>query len=319
MTCFHVIKAWSPASKIDGGRFVFDATKALNPDRPVFLPCGQCVGCRSQRASAWAVRCHHEARMHDASAFVTLTYDDEHMTLNGSVDLRHTQLFMKRVRNHFGAGVRFFLCGEYGETTLRPHYHALLFGMDFPDKVKQRVREGYPVYTSDLLSEIWPYGSHEIGSVTPKSAGYCAQYVRKKITGAPASEHYLRPHPVTGDLHRVEPEFATQSRRPGLGADWFHKYGSDAFPSDFLVVDGRKVRPPDFYLKKLALGEVASVADITTSRPLRDFSSQPSQRIKRLRTAHALTPKAKANSTPDRLAVREFIHTDRLKRLVRTL
>lgn len=257
--------------------------------------------------------------MHDASAFVTLTYDDENMTPNGSVDLRHAQLFMKRIRNHFGSGVRFFLCGEYGETTLRPHYHSLLYSVDFPDKVRVRIREGFPVYTSKLLSEIWPYGGHEIGSVTPKSAGYCAQYVRKKITGAPAAEHYLRPHPVTGELHRVEPEFATQSRRPGLGADWFHKFGSDAFPSDFLVVDGRKVRPPEFYLKKLALGEVAKVSDMSSARPLRDFSSQPSQRVKRLRMAHALKPQSKANSTPERLAVREFIHKDRLKRLVRTL
>jgi hypothetical protein len=319
MTCFHPLKAWSPASQIDGGRYVFDATKALNADRPSFIPCGQCVGCRSERSSSWAVRCHHESVMHSDNVFLTLTYADEHMPANGSISLREMQLFMKRVRNRFGQGVRFFACGEYGETTLRPHYHLLIFGMDFPDKVRQRVRNGHPVYTSDILAELWPFGSHEIGSVTPQSAGYCSQYVRKKLSGPLAATEYLRPHPVTGEVHRVEPEFGTQSRKPGLGDAWFKRFASDAFPSDFLVIDGRKVRPPSYYLKKLAAGELVEPGEASPGRVLRDLSSQPSQRIKRRRTAHALKPEAKANSTPERLAVREYIHKDRLKRLVRSL
>jgi hypothetical protein len=34
----------------------------------------------------------------------------------------------------WGGKIRFFHCGEYGDKTRRPHYHALIFGYGFPDK-----------------------------------------------------------------------------------------------------------------------------------------------------------------------------------------
>lgn len=314
MTCYHPLKAWSPASKVDGGRFVFDATKALNPDNPTKLPCGQCVGCRGDRSQAWAIRCHHEASIASSSCFITLTYDDEHVPSDYSVKLRDWQLFMMRLRKRFGSGIRFFGCGEYGEQGLRPHYHALLFNFDFPDKTFYSKRQGHRVFKSEALSELWPFGLSEIGSVTIQSAGYCSEYVQKKITGKRADDHYFRVSPIDGQVHRVAPEFATMSRRPGIGTEWFERFASDAFPSDFLVVDGRKMKPPAFYLRRLSEGAPAPEAPFFSPPP---EVSQEGVRRKRRRAAAASS--VRENSTPARLAVREVVKLSRRSRLVRSL
>lgn len=319
MSCYCPNKAWAPANPdINGGRFVFDANKARNPDNPVMLPCGQCVGCRGDRAAAWAVRCMHEAQVHGENCFLTLTYSPEALPQDNSVKLRDVQLFMKRLRKRFGNGIRFFACGEYGENgTLRPHYHLLIFGWDPADKVFYCERNGYRVFTSEALSELWPHGLHEIGSVTAQSAGYCAQYVYKKRTGKIADDHYTRVSPVDGVAYRVAPEFSTMSRGGrsglgGLGTEWFRRFASDLFPADEVIVDGKRRRVPDYYLKLL--------------------SEPEADRVKRRRARvgnryswdhdgpfHRSAAEAKANRTPERLKVREYIHADRLTRVVHSL
>lgn len=302
MTCFHPLKAYRSAevNPSTGKRGItFNGSKALIEGGHLRLPCGQCSGCRIDRSREWALRCSHEAATSSASCFVTLTYDQQHVPTDFSVKLRDWQLFMKRLRKRFGAGVRFFGCGEYGDQTARPHYHALLFGLDFPDKTYWCKRGDHRVYTSEALEEVWGMGQCEVGSVTPASAGYVARYCTKKITGARADDHYSRVSPIDGQTYRVAPEFATMSLRPGLGLEWFARYGGDAFPSDFVVSDGRKVRPPGYYLRKL---------------------DEPGQEaIKRLRKRRAAQPAARWNSTSERLRVREEIHALRMKRLVRPL
>ena len=248
MACYRPLKAWK-AQEVnpETGKHLltFNPMKALVQGSSLMLACGQCIGCRADKAQAWGIRCRHEAQMHDASCFFTLTYNDENVPADYSVKLVDWQKFLRRTRKRIGMkGLRFAGGGEYGERGLRPHYHGLFFNYDFADKKFIRTRNGYRVYSSELLGELWPVGSHELGSVTHASAEYCARYALKKITGKVADDHYWRVSPVDGAAHRVEPEFFTMSRRPGLGSAWFEKYGSDAFPSDFLIVDGRKVRPP---------------------------------------------------------------------------
>lgn len=303
MTCFHPLtgyRALTPNPDTGKCGIVFNPSKSLiGVSSPIKLPCGQCSGCRAERAHQWAVRCGHESRSFDSSCFITLSYNDESVPSDFSVKMRHWQLFMMRLRKRFGSGIRFFGCGEYGDQSLRPHYHALLFNFDFADKRYRTERNGNRVFTSEALSELWPDGFHEIGSVTNASAGYVARYCLKKINGKRADDHYYRPSPVDGQMHRVEPEFATMSRRPGLGTNWFDNFAAETFPSDFLIVDGRKVRPPAYYLRRL------------------DESGQ--EKIKRARKRAAVKPEARWNSTPERLAVREEVHAARIKRLVRTL
>lgn len=330
MTCFHPLTAFRElAANPDTGKrgLTFNPTKSLiGVTAPIRLPCGQCSGCRADRAHEWAMRCAHEAKAHlHNNCFLTLTYEDDQLPQNYSVSVREMQLFIKRLRKRFGAGIRFFLSGEYSDfPKLRPHYHLLIFGFDFPDKVLVQHRDGFPVYRSEALSELWTFGFHEIGSVTAASAGYVARYCLKKMTGSKADDHYRRVSPVNGETYLVSPEFATMSRGGrgglgGIGMEWFKQFRGDAFPSDFLVVDGRKVRPPSAYLKNLEVEESASALPAPAGRVMRHSSSTASAKIKRKRRARAATPAAKENSTPDRLAVREFIHEDRLKRLKRQL
>jgi hypothetical protein len=271
----------------------------MNNLNPINLPCGQCIGCRLDRAQQWAIRCYHEASMHQHNAFVTLTYDNQNIPVHHSLHVREWQLFMKKLRKHFAPSkIRFFACGEYGPKTLRPHYHALLFNCYFPDqKLLKTLPNNQKLYTSETLTSIWGYGLPTIGAVNYSTAGYVARYVVKKYTGKLADNHYFRVSPIDGNTYRVMPEFSVQSRMPGIGSTWFDKYKSDCFPSDFLIVDGHKVPVPRFYALKL--------------------EEEQLHKIKRLRKIASLPHKP--NSTPERLRVRETIKHEQAKQLVRTL
>lgn len=297
MTCFSPIVAYPPAN--GGGKLVFAATHSYVGANSLQIPCGQCIGCRMSKADEWATRLMHEAQMHASSSFLTLTFSDENLPEDGSVRVRDVQLFMKRLRKHLGhSRVRFFACGEYGDNGDRPHYHVILYGYEFPDRYPWRKSSsGYVCYRSETLERLWPFGHAEVGSVTRESVGYVARYVLKKITGDQADEHYVRINPFTGELRQVSREFVTMSNRPGIGHDWYVLYSGDAFPSDFVVVDGQKKPVPRYYKKKLEEMEALRVT---------------AKRKKRARQ-HA------DNQTPERLAVREEIQQRRVERLKREI
>ncbi|AXH77036.1 MAG: replication initiator protein [Microviridae sp.] len=301
MPCFQPLKAYRSVERnAQTGKYglTFNGKNALIEGSQIRLPCGQCVGCRLDKARQWAIRCEHEAAMHDRNCFITLTYDQVHVPEDFSVRLRDWQLFMKRLRKRVGHDrVRFLATGEYGDNGLRPHYHALLFGFDFADKRHWTTRRDNRCYKSEMLEDVWGMGQCEIGTVTYKSSSYVARYCMKKMTGTKADEHYFRISPVDGKAYRVATEFCVMSRRPGVGSTWFDRYAADAFPSDFLVVDGRKVRPPDYYWRKLA--------------------EEDQDPVKRARRRAQL--QSKLNNTPERLAVREELLSSRVNRLQRTL
>jgi len=243
--------------------------------------------------------------MHPKNCFLTLTYDDQHVPSDYSVKLDHFQKFMKRLRKKYQQKIRFFACGEYGDKKLRPHYHAVIFNHDFNDKKQVTIRNNYPVYTSASLNQLWPAGSHEIGNVTFKSSCYVARYVMKKIGGDEADDHYYRQSPIDGQHYRVEPEFCVQSK--GLGQSWFDRYKSDAFPSDFLIIDGKKVKPPRYYLNQLKEDD--------RDRLMADHNEK--HKIQAARREHGRSHRA--DNTKERLAVRERVHNFKLERLKRTL
>ncbi|QCQ85006.1 replication initiator protein [Blackfly microvirus SF02] len=315
MACYSPMKGYVPLSNLDGGKLVFNSRYALNPDRPISLPCGGCIGCRLDKTGDWAMRCMHEAQMHEQNCFITLTYADELLPEDYSVHVRTFQLFMKRLRKFYEPKkIRFYACGEYGPKNLRPHYHSILFNHDFPDKqFYQTTPQGNRLYTSTDLQNIWGFGFVTIGDVTYQSAGYCAQYVMKKINGDLAATHYLRTHPVTQQIVTVDPEFQLSSTNPGLGATWFEKYKSDCFPSDFLVVDGKQHRVPAYYTRKLIQEDQAKPAPTK----LAEAGRLPATKIKRARKKSALPQKW--NNTKERLAVRETIKKERIKSLKREL
>lgn len=211
------------------------------------IPCGRCIGCRLEHSRQWAVRCMHEASLHSDNCFLTLTYDDEHLPIDGSLNRSVISKFIKRLRSKYCGKFKFFYCGEYGDLNRRPHYHVCVFGFDFKDKSFWKNSAGCRLYVSDELSSLWQFGFSTIGSLTFDSAAYVARYCTKKITGEQAKDHY-------GDLL---PEFGQASLRPAIGRDWIDKFGfSDVYPFDTCVTDtaggGRGYsKPPRYYDKRL--------------------------------------------------------------------
>lgn len=238
MPCYHPIPGWYAKRRNESGKrsIVFEFQEAYK-DRQISVPCGRCIGCRLEKSRQWATRCMHEASLYERNCFVTLTYNDENLPVNGLVP-EHFVLFMKRLRKRYGDGIRFFHCGEYGEKLGRPHHHTLLFNHDFDDKrVFHGGRSEHKLYESAELSRLWPYGFCSIGECNFESAGYVARYALKKVTGPEAELWYKGAHP----------EYLTMSRRPGIGRKWIDKYRSDVYPSDELVVNGAVTKPPRYY------------------------------------------------------------------------
>lgn len=154
---------------------------------------------------------------------------------------------MKRLRRWNNGGIRFFQAGEYG-SDYRPHHHALLFGYDFIDGDLVSSQGGKKLYTSPELSRLWGKGFVSVGEATFESAGYIARYTMKKAGDAfYAAPRCLENDDRTDPKGRV-PEYLTMSRRPGIGAGWFEKFGSEVYPWDEIVTSTGKVwKPPRFY------------------------------------------------------------------------
>jgi hypothetical protein len=268
MGCYHPMKGWI-RQDVDGKRrFTMSTPRAGEDSFSQTVPCGQCVGCRLDRSRSWALRCMHEAQLYSANCFITLTYSPQHLPANGSLDYRHFQKFMKRLRKRFQGvdvvrtddstdrPIRYYVAGEYGSKLGRPHFHACLFNFDFSDKYYyMNSPSGEKLYRSPSLEEFWPFGFSSVGSVTFQSAAYVARYIMKKVTGQAAYNHY-----ETVDEYGVvdyrTPEFNKMSLKPGIGARFYEKYKTDFFKidddgnvvQDFVVMrGGQKVSVPRYY------------------------------------------------------------------------
>lgn len=253
MVCYHPIHGYYSKVKTAKGKFSFTTSPSLGfVDRPLVVPCGQCIGCRLDRSRKWAIRCVHESSLHKNNCFITLTYNNENLPKDNSLNVRDYQLFMKRLRKAFpDVKIRFFHCGEYGEKFQRPHHHACIFGFDFFDKYHYSTRSGVKLYRSPKLEQLWGLGFCTIGDVTFESAAYVARYVTKKINGDKAALHYRIPDSIdysTGEVRLRKPEFITMSRRPGIAFDWINKFKDDVYPDDFVIIrNGIRVKPPKYY------------------------------------------------------------------------
>lgn len=238
----------------------------LHRDRKtITVGCGKCIGCLTRRSREWAVRCVHEASLYEANAFVTLTYAPEHLPVGGTLDGCAIPDFMRRVRKRLRQRVRYFACGEYGDENARPHYHAILFGVDFPDKVFQfESGSGEKVYTSDLLSDVWGLGHASTGSVTFESAAYVARYAVKKAARSGADLESV--DASTGEIFPRMPERCWMSLKPGIGQGWLQRYFEDVYPSDEVVLGGRSGPVPRYYDKLASIGRAELVESLKEGR-----------------------------------------------------
>lgn len=259
-------------------------------DMPVSVPCGQCIGCRLDKARDWAIRCMHEAKLHDDNCFITLTFDDVHLPENGSISKDDVQRFLKRLRFSIQPKrVSYYAVGEYGEQTGRPHYHILLFGHDFPDKIPLQREGAHTTYSSAVLRALWPYGNNMIGTITWQSAMYCCKYVTKKLYGDVTRIAF---DIDTGEWRPVEHEFALMSRNPALGKRYYKKHSGDITAHDSIIIQGKALKPPKYYDKLRAEDELIKAKG---------------ERVKAAKQ-HA------ANQTLDRLRVREKVAKAKLRR-----
>lgn len=158
-------------------------------DRPILLPCGKCVGCLENRKFSWVNRMRLENELHDSGTFLTLTYNDQY--LPKKCEKSAVQRFIKRLRNvgrDFGISLprdfKYFFVSERGSKNDRPHYHAILFGVDMlSDEWKPRLatfKDGYPVYCSSVVEKLWPFGYNVVAPVTGANIGYVAKYIVKQ-------------------------------------------------------------------------------------------------------------------------------------------
>lgn len=308
MPCYHPMKAYRSSvvnPKTGKAGLVFKREHAQPGTEPIQVPCGQCVHCRLERSRQWAMRCIHEAQLHEENCFITLTYNQANLPVNYSLDKTHFQKFMKRFRKaHAPRKIRYFMCGEYGDQKLRPHYHACVFNYGFPDKTLWKEVDDNRLYISDELNKLWPFGFSTIGDLTFESAAYTARYVMKKVTGKnihkPGKHTGLKPYErvdsETGEVFEVQAEYGAMSRRPGIGSDWFRKFKSDCYPSDVLIVNGKKMKPPKYY-------------DYLYGENIEEIKER------RLDAAK----ERKQDNTPARLAVKEKCHEARISMLRRAL
>nr|QJB20787.1 MAG: replication initiator protein [Microvirus sp.] len=211
----------------------------------VKLPCGKCIGCHLDRSRMWAIRCVHEAQLHDKNCFITLTFSDSNLSSNASLVKSDFQNFMKRLRKMFPkkkyGKIGYYHCGEYGDKYARPHHHACLFNFDFPDKVFfKKTSNGDKLYTSELLQDLWQHKGHcLIGDVTIESAAYVARYCTKKVKGDFGNKVYKE---------RLN-EYSSCSTKPAIGLEWIKKFCSDVYPHDKCVIDGKLLSVPRYYDK----------------------------------------------------------------------
>lgn len=289
MACYHPIPARAGA----GG-----APPRLWPpigEADITLPCGKCIGCKTDRATQWAVRAEHEASMWRHNSFLTLTYDDEHLPKDQALTPGDLTLFLKRLRKHANstrsvidrdssAGIRYLACGEYGALFARPHYHVLAFNCGFRDAYAIGKSRGHTLYESPELSRLWGAGIANFGKALPSSAAYIAQYSLKK--------QRLANYVDADGVYRQEPFFRV-STRPAVGAHWLETYATDVQHGYIVGKDGRRHPIPRYYRDQI-------------KERLPELAERVALRIEQHRRTSTGDKR-----TPQRLADSQTIHTRR--------
>lgn len=266
MSCRKPIEAYRSVLPDSDGKYSLKFHEPSGGDyQKVELPCRKCMGCRRAQTLQWAVRCTNEASQHEDNMFLNLTFDEQNIPENHSLDPRHWQLFMKRLRKSIAPKkIRYFAVGEYGSpsdlrydhlvgnTIGRPHYHALIFGHRFPDLINAGSgNSGEQLFESEICTDLWGQGNVKIGQVNFASAAYVAGYCTKKLSGTPAEAHYVFTDPATGTVHTVKPEFCLSSNRPAIGLGFYQEFIDDYKRNGFQYTSKGKCSIPNYYLRKM--------------------------------------------------------------------
>lgn len=286
MSCYKpLIRLYNPDNREESGR-VYSLARfsqlngkqlkyedlMYNP-KVMLIPCGQCIGCRIRQREDWTTRIELEARDYPKEEvwFITLTYDDDHvpgMIVKTGEIMRKVQYtwkpgekrpssvqillyediqkFIKRLRKAYKGKLRYFVAGEYGEQTARPHYHMILYGWKPTDleNLYKIQHNGY--YTSEWLKGLWGMGQIQIAQAVPQTYRYVAGYVTKKmyeIDGKKANEYY--------ELGQTKP-FACMSLKPGLGDKYYQEHKAEIWRQGYIqCTNGKRAQIPRYYEKQM--------------------------------------------------------------------
>lgn len=194
--------------------------------------CRKCGECLQVRANEWALRGYFELQQYTENCFITLTYKNNPIRLHKE----HMQNFIKRLRKKIDHKIKYFSCGEYGDQRLRPHYHIIIFGYDFPDKKFVRMsNSNKAIYQSNILDKLWPQGLATVQDANENTVKYSAKYSAKLKNNLP--EHL-----------KNYPEFNTMSHN--LGIEPILKKIETYIKTDQIYMNGFSYKIPIIVLEK---------------------------------------------------------------------
>lgn len=328
MACFRPKAAFE---NNEGGRPVFHADDP-RAGLPLMLPCNKCIGCRTAQKGDWGARSAHEAQVYGfRNSFATFTYDDAHLPVGNVLRVRDFQLMIKRLREFLDpVKIRYLMCGEYGGTTGRAHFHANFYnlGLDdgwFPDlKRYGQSKSGEDMFVLQTMTDLWGHG--QVWLQRGNAGAYIAAHNEKKAAelAAVGGDEWRLPgkHCVlhVDSLGRLRPlcdlegnpvvwvpSFLRGSMHPGIGLAWIEQYAEQTFSHGCLTArGGHKSRIPRYY-KDVA--EAGRLEFFTYGRVTADTVAELKER-QRLEAMEA----SPDDQTPDRLKVREFCKLEAFRR-----
>lgn len=195
----------------------------------IAIPCGKCRACIVNKQNDLCDRMLCAYQSHKCSAFVTFTYDDEHLVFSErssrpTLVREHAHRYIDKIRHMVDSRFEYYLCGEYGDRFSRPHYHAVFFGLDY-------------IYHKPFFERTWKNGTVKVMSVTSG----CFRYVAKYISDAKSRDDYLD--------YGVEPPFSSMSR--GLGFEMYSKHFDEIQANGFFMLGNKRISLPRYYFNKL--------------------------------------------------------------------
>jgi len=233
MECFAMIEVNNSVENVQNG----DPVK-------IWVPCGKCIACQSNRREHWSVRLEEELRVSSSAYFVTLTFSEE--PVNG-VGTEIFQKYMKRLRKAVSlkcpdARLRYYCTAEYGANTFRPHYHLLLFNL--PPNCYDDITSCWTDFSEDSESLRYKCGFTHVGKVTPATINYTTKYMIKDAGFSQVLEDNLLSKPRSYMSKGLGKAYCVRMK------EWHA-----AVPEKRVYVptkDGRKRSMPRYY--KTALG-----------------------------------------------------------------
>lgn len=181
-----------------------------HPDKSVkktlLVPCGSCPLCLHTKRLQWVYRMEEESKLSDISVMLTFTYDNEHLVFGELFPSLDSSSFVKaiaKIKRVFlkkGIYFRYYGNGEYGDESLRPHYHLMSFF-----KINNYHEANYPQLLdtiSEVCNQSWNKGHVQLDQCNFATMYYLAKYVTKSSSNVPEGSEqprlYCSKHPYIG-------------------------------------------------------------------------------------------------------------------------